>query len=62
MYCPKAHRQLERKQCRELLEGGEGWHAYVIDKAAKLEKDEPVIHRGLLAEVRQFIENARVKV
>jgi hypothetical protein len=50
----------ERAQARDHLqrlvhEGGSGWHAYVLDRAEKLVRSEPMVHAGLVAELEQHI-------
>jgi hypothetical protein len=55
-YDPNTHRRAARDQCQHLVrDGGSGWHAYTLHKARGLEKEDPSLHRGLEAAVRETI-------
>jgi hypothetical protein len=51
-----AERQTMREHCTRLVRvGGPGWDAYTLTKARTLEKQDPTLHRGLEAAVREAI-------
>lgn len=49
--------QHQREQCLLLVAAGTGWDAYVLDKAARLEKEPE--HAGLVKVVEAEIGNQR---
>jgi hypothetical protein len=55
-YDPRAHRESTQQHCVHLVrDGGPGWDAYTLKKARALEHDDPPLHRGLEAAVREAI-------
>jgi hypothetical protein len=56
-YSLETERTHERDWCVEMVtKGGYGWDAFVIDRAAKLAKADPLLHRELPGAVRKAIE------
>lgn len=47
-------RAVERANCFTLCDAGPGLHPYVLDKAARLAKEDP-IYSGLVAEIGEHI-------
>jgi hypothetical protein len=60
-YDLQAHRDLEREQCLALARAGAGWHAYALEKAERLVKEDPSLHGGLVHAVESEIGLAATK-
>lgn len=56
-YSMDAHRRMIRNRLAQLVEeGGPGWDDYTLDAAQKHEKEDPSLHAGLTAHVRNAIK------
>ena len=56
-YSADAHRRMIRARLAQLAtEGGPAWYAYALDQARKYEQEDPSLHSGLQAHVRNAIK------
>jgi hypothetical protein len=56
-YSADAHRRMIRARLAQLVtEGGPAWFDYALDQARKYEKEDPTLHSGLAAHVRNAIK------